>query len=424
MNEQIQQLYNRLQAGEQLTPEEMAMLRANYFTLPETQSFISGNNVGPWSSGYGSEPSDPTLPPLFDNRPSNNYYIDNLPGLTGETLFGRTAPLQPQYTRPGAFDNFGPLVMEGVEGTDIERGVRTAEIDPNAPFIVEDTYRGNDRMPNVFGDERVVGTDGQGNPIFAKQDAMNNLKKNQQLNQNMFPFMYPGGSDINTQLYSAGRGIGMEKGARGRGALIAGGLGAAALGTTRNLLAGIGYEKQQNYVRDWYQQRQRDLNYTAIDQSKDMNKTGGYNRNGGLFRTYEAGGMMEQPMSPEQQMAPEQGQEQQQMIQQIQMAVADMLQQGVQPEQVMQELVQQGIPEEAAMQLIQDVMMQMQGQQQQGVPQEMMPEAPMQGLPQEAQQAPLMKLGGKKVGDPISFKYGGKMHKGKIKKIENGKIYI
>jgi hypothetical protein len=54
----------------------------------------------------------------------------------------------------------------------------------------------------------------------------------------------------------------------------------------------------------------------------------------------------------------------------------------------------------------------------------MMPEAPMQGLPQEAQQNPMMRLGGKKVGDPISFKYGGKMHKGKIKKIENGKIYI
>jgi len=400
MNEQIQQLYDRLQAGEQLTPEEMAMLRANYFTLPETQSFISGNNVGPWSSGFGSEPSDPTLPPLFEQAPlsDNERYRAYLNSVkAGRQTSDEEAAWAYDYHNNRMSDTPGAYMSGPNDIADFAPELN------NTPPDIGDTL-------NMLG--------------YKPKRKPEQTQNPWDFNMNQLPFMYPGGSDINTQLYSAGRGFGMEKGARGKNALIVGGLGAAALGTTRNLLAGIGYEKQQNYVRDWYQQRQRDLNYTPIDQTNDINNTGGYGRNGGLFRTYEAGGMMEQPMSPEQQMAPEQGQEQQQMIQQIQMAVADMLQQGAQPEQVMQELVQQGIPEEAAIQLIQDVMMQMQGQQQQGVPQEMMPEAPMQGLPPEAQQAPLMKLGGKKVGDPISFKYGGKMHKGKIKKIENGKIYI
>jgi hypothetical protein len=412
---ELNELLLRYQMGQTLTPEEESRMR-------QLQSlyYPGSSQENTPQSGLSPEmmPGD-----VFGGQ---SYYTDNLAALSGESAFGVKAPFQAQVTRPGYNPGVSPLTMEGVEGTEVERGFRTSQSDPNAPFIVDDMFRSNDRMPNIFGTDRVVGTDSEGGDILSTDPTKKETPtRGNQFNPNILPFMYPGGSDINTQLYSAGRGIGMEKGAQGRNALIVGGLGAAALGTTRNLLAGIGYEKQQNYVRDWYRQRQRDVNYTPIEQTRDQNNLGGNAfRQGGEFYSYEEGGMMEQPISPEQQMSPEQGQEQQQVIQQIQMAVVDMLQQGVQPEQVMQELVQQGVPEEAAMQIIQDVMMQMQGQQQQGVPQEMMPEAPMQGLPQEAQQNPMMRLGGKKVGDPISFKYGGKMHKGKIKKIENGKIYI
>ena len=72
----------------------------------------------------------------------------------------------------------------------------------------------------------------------------------------------------------------------------------------------------------------------------------GYSAYGGS--TYQDGGMQEQ------------GQQEQ-----IMQGVAAMLQQGAQPEQVAQQLVQMGIPQEQVMQIIQVVMQQMQGGQEQ-----------------------------------------------------------
>ena len=77
----------------------------------------------------------------------------------------------------------------------------------------------------------------------------------------------------------------------------------------------------------------------------------GYSAYGGSFQD---GGMQEE-MQP-QQAQPEQGQ-QEQIIQ----GVASMLQQGAQPEQVAQQLVQMGIPQEQAIQIIQVVMQQIEG---------------------------------------------------------------
>jgi hypothetical protein len=98
---------------------------------------------------------------------------------------------------------------------------------------------------------------------------------------------------------------------------------------------------------------------------------------GGMY-AYPDGGMM----SPEQQMMQEQMMQQQapqeqmqqqggqdQMMQMVQQA-AQMLEQGAQPEQVMQQLVQAGIPQDMAMQAVQMAMQEMQSQ---------MQEQPMQG---------------------------------------------
>jgi len=374
---------------------------------------------------------------------------------------------------------------------------------------------------------------------------------------NNIPLIYPGGTDLSTELYSLGRGLGMEKGTKGRGAMIAGGAGAAILGGTRDVLSGLGYEKQQNLVRDWYRARQQDNTYTPVSQTRNTNNTGGFDfKYGGEFKSYEDGGKMtkeefekrkaayerlageklnpqelvakekkdsdgntlykdqhktrqyyhkEQPLggrsmlpvegkltedelkflahkwrgiyspnnlpsrypvgvgeqrhgikgqelSPEQveqlrgymqstgfftdvaqgmpnlfgnnrgtnnrlfqdggemmqqQMAPEQ----QEMLQQVQMFVVEMMQQGTDPQQIVQELVQNGVPQEQAVMLVEQVMMQMQQQQ---VPQEMVPQ---QAIPQEQPMQP-------QVGQEVSFKYGGKKVSGKIKKIENGKIYL
>lgn len=77
----------------------------------------------------------------------------------------------------------------------------------------------------------------------------------------------------------------------------------------------------------------------------------------------QEGGMMEQQMM-EQQGAPQQ-QGQQIDPQQLMQMVAEMLQQGAQPDQIMQQLVQMGVPPEMAQQVIEQVMQQMRGGQEQ-----------------------------------------------------------
>lgn len=108
-----------------------------------------------------------------------------------------------------------------------------------------------------------------------------------------------------------------------------------------------------------------------------------------------------------QQQAPDQqqggGQDQQQIVQ----AIAQMLQQGIQPDQILQRLVQMGVPQDQAQQLLQAVMQQMQGgQPQQGPqqgPQEEQAEGPQgQEAPQQeaAEGQPGMMYGG-------NYAYGG-----------------
>jgi len=76
---------------------------------------------------------------------------------------------------------------------------------------------------------------------------------------------------------------------------------------------------------------------------------------------YQEGGMApeEQAMMAQQQAPPQQGGGMD--PQQIMQEVAQMLQQGAQPDQIMQQLVQEGVPEQMAQQIIQQVMQQMQG---------------------------------------------------------------
>lgn len=128
---------------------------------------------------------------------------------------------------------------------------------------------------------------------------------------------------------------------------------------------------------------------------------------GGMY-LYPDGGMMppEQQMMQEQQMqqqAPQEEMQQQpdqeQMMQMVQQA-AQMLEQGAQPEQVMQQLVQAGVPQDMAMQAVQMAMQEMQGQmQQQGQ------EQPMQGQeqmmpPQGMANGGIMYYGGGNTGGP------------------------
>ena len=95
----------------------------------------------------------------------------------------------------------------------------------------------------------------------------------------------------------------------------------------------------------------------------NQEKRGDYDMNSGDFRPNEVlntkyGGYMQQGGYP-QQSAQQPNQEQ------IVQGVAQMLQQGAQPEEIAQQLIQMGLPQEEAMQLIQAVMQQLQGGQEQ-----------------------------------------------------------
>lgn len=81
-------------------------------------------------------------------------------------------------------------------------------------------------------------------------------------------------------------------------------------------------------------------------------------QNAAKWKHQDGGETLEQPM---QEGMP---QEQQEMVQKLSQMVIQALQQGMQPEQIIQMLVQQGIPEEAATQVVQMVLQHMQGSEQ------------------------------------------------------------
>jgi transcriptional regulator CtsR len=111
-----------------------------------------------------------------------------------------------------------------------------------------------------------------------------------------------------------------------------------ALGTARNILGGMGQARRENYVKQQYAEKQAE----GARQGERVGRFGGYFQDGGM-----------QPGMEEEQGA---GQEQQMMQE-----VAQMLQQGADPQQVIQQLVEMGIPEDQAVQMVQAIMQQMQG---------------------------------------------------------------
>jgi hypothetical protein len=130
-------------------------------------------------------------------------------------------------------------------------------------------------------------------------------------------------------------------------------------------------------------------------QQKDALLQNKANQNGlniyGALPTINAEGGMLPPdqqmmQAPQEQMQEQGGQEQ--IMQMVQQA-AQMLEQGAQPEQVMQQLVESGVPQDMAMQAVQMAMQEMQGQMQQ-----QSQEQPMQGQEQMMPQEGMMAHGG------------------------------
>ena len=103
-----------------------------------------------------------------------------------------------------------------------------------------------------------------------------------------------------------------------------------ATGLARNFFGGMGQERRKNYVQKEFYDKQRE-GMTGAGR-EEMLEFGGY---------YQEGGM-EQAGSD------------------VQSQVVEALQQGASPEEIMQQLIQMGMPEEQAIGLIQSIMQQMQ----------------------------------------------------------------
>lgn len=193
----------------------------------------------------------------------------------------------------------------------------------------------------------------------ATQEAMrqNRQRAQEATGTGNFQFFNPYmGVDIPTASYMFGQSIGEGN----TGMAIATGL-KTGLGLGRNILSGLGYAKQREKLMDEYYENQR----RTVTQENNP--------------TYYQDGGQQVPQDSQPQ--PQQGEQQ---VQQILQAIAGALSQGINPSEILQELVAMGIPEQEASQMIEFVMQQMNQQQQVSSQQPQQP----------AQQEPMMKDGG------------------------------
>jgi hypothetical protein len=153
-------------------------------------------------------------------------------------------------------------------------------------------------------------------------------------------------------------------------------------------------------------QGQQQAPQEAPQQAPPMMRRGGY--------MYQMGG----EMAPQQ--APQQGGSQEQIMQ----AIVQMLQQGLQPEQIVGELVKMGIPQEAAIQAVQMVMQQ--AQQSQGMQQQQQAAPPAEQGMMSQQGAPATMRGGGRMyqmGGSLADNYLAQVNQYPVLKRGGGKLY-
>lgn len=99
------------------------------------------------------------------------------------------------------------------------------------------------------------------------------------------------GSDLSSELYMLGHAIGSKPGTRGRAATMIGAGGAALFDIARNVASGIGYQKRNQYVNDFYNQQQRRRQYNPVSQTANENGTGNlpFNQMGGTLEVNPRG---------------------------------------------------------------------------------------------------------------------------------------
>lgn len=292
-------------------------------------------------------------------------------------------------------------------------------------------------------------------------------------NSDAFPYIYGAGANLPTKYYQTGM-------AFGQGDILGGVMGGVSslLGTARTALSGYAYGKMNKFQNNEFKQRQyRDRidNYRSAPQYMNTNGRGGLYADGGEFNdfvpmtredfervnlaqyalnnrnSFEDGGESLDANIPDISMGDEQGQDlgmaqdylkqgqggnEDEQAQQLIGQIIQYLQQGVNPQQIAQELISKGFQEQDVMLLLQQAMQVLQQQQGAGdnggaldgnIPDfESESDNAMNGGNQEM---PQMANGGSfkyKVGDYVKFEKGGKVVEGRIKSIDakRGKFFL
>lgn len=211
--------------------------------------------------------------------------------------------------------------------TEVNPGKYGLGKDPNyvSPLSEESLTAGKDwaaKNPLPEGVEKPMSTNVFGAEV--EDSSKNSTVKSPDIKtQEPFQFFNPyGGVDIPTAGVMFGQSLENKDtlGAVASGAKV-------VLGTARNILGGMGQARRENYMKQQYYEKQREGMKGAG--REQMLEFSGY---------YQEGGM-EEPQGGD-----------------IQQQVAQALQQGMSPEEVMQQLVQMGMPEDQAVALIQGVM--------------------------------------------------------------------
>lgn len=190
--------------------------------------------------------------------------------------------------------------------------------------------RGDNNLDGVANAQD--GIDKFGNPVNSQYNTYQN--NSDQYDKTRFANPY-GGFDIPTAAHTLGRGI-----QSGNGFDIATGGLKLLSGLGRNVASGMGYENRRNFVMNEAQRKVRE----ASRPRENYAQYGGYFQEGGMQMGQEA---------PPQ----EQGQD-------MMMQVVDAIQQGADPQEIVTYLIQMGISEEQAVQIVEGVVQQMQGQEQ------------------------------------------------------------
>lgn len=185
--------------------------------------------------------------------PQNNTSVDT--GIQGQDNISYN---DPQYSENQRLS----LRSATIENPNLNQ----VDLIPSGINPSEEAKKLNLLFPNAV--ENIVKYTGEDNTSEKSTNIMDEFNK-------YLPFMNPYGSNIETELYSLGRFVGMDKGTQGRNLGIASSALSAGLGGARTLLSGLAQQKQTELSAEEIRRQLAQKNYTQQVQYMNQNSRGG-----------------------------------------------------------------------------------------------------------------------------------------------------